>query len=108
MASRSTAKGLVPVLRADDRGFEAAFEKLVRRRDDGAEDVGKVVRRIVDRVREGDDAELLACVKKYDGASIQLLEVQPKEFEEAGERINLRYLLEGVEDIQGSNTASFQ
>jgi histidinol dehydrogenase len=88
MASRSTAKGIVPVLRADDAGFEAAFEKLVRRRDDGAADVDKVVRRILDRVREGGDEELFACIRKYDGVSLTRVEVQPEEFEEAGERID--------------------
>ena len=88
MASRSTAKGIVPVLRADDAGFEVAFEKLVRRRDDGAADVDKVVRRILDRVREGGDEELFACIRKYDGVSLTRVEVQPEEFEEAGERID--------------------
>ena len=48
MAARSTAKGIVPVLNAGDKGFAAAFEKLVRRRDDQAEDVGKTVRRIIE------------------------------------------------------------
>jgi histidinol dehydrogenase len=88
MATRSTAKGIVPVLRADDSGFDAAFEKLVRRRDDGAEDVGKVVRRILDRIRDGGDAELLAHIKKFDGAEIDEIEVQPGEIEQAGESID--------------------
>jgi len=88
MATRSTAKGIVPVLRADDSGFEAAFEKLVRRRDDGAEDVDRVVRRILDRIRDGGDAELLAHVKKFDGAALEELEVQPAELEQAGESID--------------------
>jgi histidinol dehydrogenase len=88
MASRSTAKGIVPVLRAEDAGFEAAFEKLVRRREDESGDVDKVARKIVERVRDGGDEELLACVRKYDGASLDELEVQPEEFEEAGERID--------------------
>jgi histidinol dehydrogenase len=88
MASRSTSKGILPVLRSSDSGFDSAYEKLVRRREEGSEDVGKTVRRIVERVREGGDAELLACVKKYDGASLEVLEVQPREFEEAGDTID--------------------
>ena len=88
MATRTTAKGIVSVLRAEDSGFDAAFEKLVRRRDDGAEDVGRAVRRIIDRVRSGGDDELRACIKKYDGASIEMLEVQPNEMEHAGEVID--------------------
>ena len=87
MAARST-KGIVPMLNAQDAGFDAAFEKLVRRRDEHAEDVGKTVRRIIDRVREGDDEELLACVKRYDGASLDALEVVPAEYDEAGELID--------------------
>jgi histidinol dehydrogenase len=76
------------VLRADAPGFEASFEKLVRRGDDAADDVSKAVRRIVDRVREGGDAELRACVKKFDGASVKVFEIQPKEIEAAGETID--------------------
>jgi histidinol dehydrogenase len=87
MATRST-RAVLPVLRAADSGFEAAFEKLVRRREDKEADVGKAVRRIVDRVREGGDAELLACVRRYDGATLDALEVQPAEIEQAGESID--------------------
>ena len=88
MATRTTAKGIVPVLQADSAGFDAAFEKLVRRREDGAEDVTRTVRRIIDRVRQGGEPELLACVKKYDGATLTRLEVQPEEIEQAGELID--------------------
>lgn len=88
MATRSTTKGIVPVLRTEAAGFDAAFEKLVRRRDDGAEDVSRTVRRIIDRVRDGGDEELLACVKKYDGASVDVLEVQPREMDYAGDAID--------------------
>jgi len=88
MASRTTAKGIVPVLRSTDAGFEGAFDKLVRRRETGAEDVGKTVRKIIDRVRAGGDVELLACIKKFDGVSLEQLEVQPHEFEEAGDVID--------------------
>jgi len=87
MASRTT-KGIVSVLRSEDAGFEAAFDKLVRRREDDAEDVEKVVRRIIERVREGGEEELLACIKKFDKASLDVIEVQPEEFEEAGETID--------------------
>ena len=87
MATRST-RAVLPVLRAADSGFEAAFEKLVRRREDKEADVGKAVRRSVDRVRDGGDAELLACVRKYDGATLDALEIQPAEIEQAGESID--------------------
>ena len=58
MAARATAKGVLPVLRYDEPAFETAFQRLVDRRDQQAEDVEKTVRKIVDRVRQGGDAEL--------------------------------------------------
>jgi histidinol dehydrogenase len=80
--SKSSAKGaVVPILRSDEAGFEAAFAKLCRRRDAGAQDVEKAVRRIVERVREGGDAELLACVKKFDGVKLDTLEVTRAEWD---------------------------
>ncbi|MDH3521003.1 MAG: histidinol dehydrogenase, partial [Myxococcales bacterium] len=88
MASRSAAKGILPILHSGDSSFETAFEKLVRRRENQAEDVSRVVRRIIDRVRDGGDDELRACVKKYDGASVKRFEVQREEIEEAGEIID--------------------
>ena len=68
MASRTRAKGVLPVFKTDDAGFEAAFAQLERRREQESEGVEKDVRRIVQQVREGGDEELFACVKKYDGA----------------------------------------
>jgi histidinol dehydrogenase len=88
MARRSRAGPILTVLRSADSGFAAAFEKLVRRRDDQAEDVSRTVRRIIERVREGDDDELRACIKKFDRACVKRLEVQRDEIEEAGETIN--------------------
>jgi len=79
---RAGAKGGgVPVLRTDEAGFAAAFEKLCRRRRAGAQDVEKAVRKIVDRVRDGGDAELAACIRKFDGAKIGALEVTREEWD---------------------------
>jgi histidinol dehydrogenase len=88
MASRSKAKGVLPVLKTDDPGFEAAFAKLERRRERESEDVEADVRRIVERVREGGDEELLACVRKYDGAKLDVLEVTREEWEEGVEAVD--------------------
>ena len=80
--SKSSAKGgIVPVLHSDEAGFEAAFAKLCHRREVGAQDVEKAVRKIIDRVRQGGDAELLACVRKFDGAKIEKLEVTREEWD---------------------------
>jgi len=91
MASRTKAKGIVPVLRSDSPDFEKAFARLVDRRHTDALDVEKVVRKIVDQVRDGGDAELLALVRKFDQSKIanaKKLEVTNEEMEEAGELID--------------------
>ena len=88
MAARATAKGLVPVLKHDDRGFATAFEKLVMRREDDAEDVERTVSKILETVREDGDEALFAYTKKFDGADLELLEVTPEEMDEAGETID--------------------
>ena len=53
MASRATSKGIVPVIRVSDSGFEAAFSKMIDRRDEEAEDIDKSVQKIMQRVRAG-------------------------------------------------------
>ena len=88
MATRTSSKTILPLLKAGDAGFEEAFEKLTSRRDPGGEDVDKVVSKILARVREGGDEELLACIKKYDGADLEALEVTPEEMDEAGDLID--------------------
>ena len=87
MATRVAAK-IVSVLETGEPGFQGQFEKLVRRREAESEDVTRTVAKIVQRVRAGGDAELLACVRRFDGARIDELEVQPEEFEEAAEKID--------------------
>jgi histidinol dehydrogenase len=81
MPSRTTEKAVLPVLKTGAPGFEAAFAKLERRREQGSEDVEKDVRRIVEQVREGGDEALLACVRKYDGVKLDKLEVTREEWE---------------------------
>jgi histidinol dehydrogenase len=88
MASRTKAKAVLPVLKTGDPGFEAAFAKLERRREQGSEDVEKDVRRIVEQVRGGGDEELLACVRKYDGAKLDALEVTREEWEAGVEAVD--------------------
>jgi len=87
-ARRSSAKGLLRVLRTEDSGFEGAFEKLVKRRDATDDNVERNVRRIVERVREGRDAEVLALTRKYDGAKLDALEVTREEWDESVELVD--------------------
>jgi histidinol dehydrogenase len=91
MASRSTAKGIVPILRTDAADFERAFARLSDRRQVDGENVEKTVRKIVDRVRAGGDEELLACVRKFDKTkldSVEDLEVGNEEWEAGAEAID--------------------
>jgi histidinol dehydrogenase len=84
----SASRGPLPVLHADASGFETAFERLLKRRSERADEIEKTVRKIVERVRDGGDPELLACVRKYDGARLDKLEVTRAEFEVAAETID--------------------
>ena len=88
MASRTTAKGVLPVLKTDASDFERSFERLVRRRDRDAQDVERAARKIIERVRDGGDDELLACVRKFDGAKLDALEVTREEWDEAAESVD--------------------
>jgi len=81
MASRTKGGGLVSVLEQGDAGFERAFEKLCRRQQARDESVDKVVRKIIEGVREHGDAELFALTKKLDGADLDELEVEREEWE---------------------------
>ena len=88
MAARATAKGVLPVLKSDASGFESAFERLVRRRDQDASDVERSVRKIIDRVRDGGDEELFACIAKFDGVKLAALEVTRDEWDAAMEEVD--------------------
>jgi histidinol dehydrogenase len=77
----------VRLLESGAPGFQRAFEELVRRRDLDREEVEKGARRILERVRTGGDEELLACVRKYDGARVDALEVTPAEWDAAVARV---------------------
>jgi len=87
MAARSSAK-VLEVLRTGEDGFDERWRTVCERREDAAADVEKDVRRILERVRRGGDAELLACVRKYDGAKLKAVEVSRDEWDEACERVD--------------------
>jgi histidinol dehydrogenase len=81
MATRTKGGGVVTVLEQGDAGFERAFEKLCRRQQARDESVDKVVRKILEGVRENGDAEVLALTRKLDGASLDELEVERDEWD---------------------------
>lgn len=86
--SARTSKAILSVLRSDERGFDRAFAELVERRARRDESVERSVRRIVERVRAGGDEELLACVRRYDGARLEAVEVQKEEWDRAVEIVD--------------------
>ena len=88
MTARAAGKGVLPILKSDEAGFEAAFARLCNRREQGAEDVEKAVRKIIEKVRADGDAELLACVRKYDGVKLDTLEVLRDEWDAGCEAVN--------------------
>lgn len=87
-AARSSAKRPVAVLQTSDAGFEKAFDRLCRRRFGSDDAIEKTVRKIIDRVAAGGDAELLACVRKFDKAKVDALEVTREEWDEAVESVD--------------------
>jgi histidinol dehydrogenase len=86
MAARSAAKSgsaktSLEIIASNEAGFERAFDKLVNRRNVDREDVEKAARKIVERVRDGGDDELLALIRKFDSAKISAIEVTPQEWD---------------------------
>jgi histidinol dehydrogenase len=88
MAARSSSKGVLVVLKSDDAGFEKAFTKLERRRDVGAADVERSARKIIERVREGGDKELFACIAKFDGVRLDAVEVSNNEWDAGVDQVD--------------------
>jgi histidinol dehydrogenase len=88
MASRSTAKGILPILNTREAGFEPAFQRLANRRAWDGSEVERGVREILARVRKGGDAELLACVREFDGAEVEKLEVGREEWDAAADAVD--------------------
>ncbi len=80
-AARATGRAPLRILSTTDAGFEAAFEKLARRRVETDDVIEKAVKKIIDRVRSGGDRELLALVHKYDSPHVTALEVTRDEWD---------------------------
>jgi histidinol dehydrogenase len=78
----------MPILSTSESGFEAGFRRFVRRYGERDEAVEKTVRKIVERVRDGGDRELMALVRKHDSPKVQALEVTRDEWDAGVERVN--------------------
>jgi histidinol dehydrogenase len=69
------------VIRTDESGFGTAWNAICDRRNDIGKDVERDARKIVQRVRDGGEEELLACIAKYDGVKLESLEVTRNEWD---------------------------
>jgi histidinol dehydrogenase len=87
MASRASTK-LMRVLKSDETDFSEVWEEVCSRSLDAGESIDKDVAKIIARVREEGDKGLLACVKKYDGPSLESLEVTREEWDEGCEAVD--------------------
>ncbi|MCZ6463100.1 MAG: histidinol dehydrogenase [Proteobacteria bacterium] len=87
MASRTSSR-ILRVIKTDDATFKSSWRAVCNRRTDQGDSVEKEARKIVESVREGGDKELLACIRKYDGARLRKLEVTPEEWEQACDRVD--------------------
>lgn len=73
----------IPLLRWSSLSSEARREALRRPAQADADALHERVRAIIADVRARGDAALREYAEKFDGATLQLLEVQPSEFEQA-------------------------
>ncbi len=94
-AAKSTGKpraasggATLRVLTTGEPGFARAFEALIQRRDSDREEVERGARKILDRVRNGGDEELLGCIRKYDGARLDAVEVTKAEWDEGVDAVD--------------------
>jgi histidinol dehydrogenase len=88
MASRASRAKLLTLLETRDAGFEKAFARFLERREELDASLERTVRKIVDKVREDGDTEVLALTRKLDKAKLDGLEVEREEWEEACERVD--------------------
>ena len=88
MASRASAKPIVPVLRTEEAGFERAFDRLARRRDLRRGELESEVRALLDRVREGGDEALRDLTERFEGVRPEPLEVSAAEWDEGVDAVD--------------------
>ncbi len=87
MAARASAKPM-RVIRTDEAQWGERWREVCERRVDSVLDVEKDVAKIIADVRARGDAALLACIKKFDGATLDEIEVGPDEWDEACDAVD--------------------
>jgi len=86
MAAKATK--LMRVLKSDDAKFADDWFSICNRRVDSVLDVEEDVAKIIAAVRKDGDRALKGFVKKFDGATLDELEVTPEEWDEACEQVD--------------------
>lgn len=84
MASRNSR--LLRVIKSDETGFDEAWREVCARRP--AALTSKDVRKLIERVREGGDEELIARIRKADRSRIESVEVTRAEWDEGCEAVD--------------------
>lgn len=87
-ASRKPSGSLLRVLSSDADDFADGWRGICERREDSVLDVEKEVAKIIAGVRSGGDDALRSFVKKFDGATLDALEVGRDEWDEACEQVD--------------------
>ena len=87
MAAKSTNK-LMRVLKSDDASFADDWNGICNRRVDSVLDVEADVAKIIAAVRKNGDEALLGFVKKFDGATIDKLEITSEEWDDGCEQVD--------------------
>ena len=87
-ASGKASEKLMRVVKSDSASFADDWQKICNRRVDSVLDVEKDVAKIIAAVREGGDEALLGFVKKFDGATLDDLEVDRDEWDEACDAVD--------------------
>lgn len=82
MAAKAKSRTkILNVLTTKDADFESAWQTLCDRRGEQAADADDVVKAIIAAVRERGDAEVLDGIERFDGATLEQLEVTGEEWE---------------------------
>ena len=88
--ARTTKAGGKPmrVFKQGDAKFDENWFSVCNRRVDSVLDVEKDVAKIIADVRSGGDEALFACIKKFDGATLETLEVTKDEWDDACDQVD--------------------
>ncbi|MFK7897827.1 MAG: histidinol dehydrogenase [Myxococcota bacterium] len=76
------------VIKSDSAKFDEEWKSVCDRRVDSVLDVEKDVAKIIADVRKGGDEALFACIKKFDGAKLDEIEVTPEEWDEGCDQVD--------------------